>query len=234
MQFYLIVEFLIPGFATTLLAICLLEQSSFNLLMNIPKQSETLIVLVLLTIAYPIGILTNFLIYMLLQHWLLRPCARKKVLNKWYKVGVDVTKLVQRLLIRSGEIVSSVDDKLKIEKLFEIIYSFVFSHNIDRLNSNYLYHEGLQRLSRGIIPSLLLAIALVLKKHPSYYEFWLVFLFILFIIAIWLLKYSVDHNEEFIVRFFVTLMQSSIVSEVKKQTSFLSSLTPERKRKHKK
>jgi len=117
MQFYLIVEFLIPGFATTLLTICLLEQSSFNLLMNIPKQSETLIVLVLLTIAYPIGILTNFLIYMLLQHWLLRPCARKKVLNKWYKVGVDVTKLVQRLLIRSGEIVSSVDDKLKIEKL---------------------------------------------------------------------------------------------------------------------
>jgi hypothetical protein len=70
----------------------------------------------------------------------------------------------------------------------------------------------------------------VLKKHPSYYEFWLVFLFILFIIAIWLLKYSVDHNEEFIVRFFVTLMQSSIVSEVKKQTSFLSSLTPERKK----
>jgi hypothetical protein len=240
MQFYVIVEFLIPGFATTLLALYILEKplySLFNLhlldlLKNAFESSETLTIFVLLTIAYPIGILTNFVIYLLLQRWLLLPYARKKALSEWHKAGVDVTKLVQKLLVQSGESETSADNKLKDEILFRIMYAFIFSCNIDRLNSNYLYHEGLQRLSRGLIFTLILAFVLVITNRPHFFEVWLFLLSAFFIIAAFLLKFSVELNEKNIVLFFVTLIQSSIVLEVTTQNSFLSSLTQERKRRY--
>jgi len=100
---------------------------------------------------------------------------------------------------------------------FGLMRAAVFAKNIDRLNANHLYHEGLQRFARGMPLPTILAFAWIVKESGSLWVslIALVVFIAFFSMAIWLLRYSVEAEDEQIVRFFIMLFQQLPASNTK-------------------
>ncbi|MGA9773238.1 MAG: hypothetical protein WBV94_29675 [Blastocatellia bacterium] len=67
MQFTVLIEFLVPGLATTLLTLLLLPEGAVPELSQGLLKGETASALLLLAVSYPVGILTNFPVFQLVQ-----------------------------------------------------------------------------------------------------------------------------------------------------------------------
>jgi ABC-type multidrug transport system fused ATPase/permease subunit len=205
MQFTIIVEFLLPGLAIVLLALPLLPADGVPAFSKyLSGSGETTAALLLLAVSYPVGILTNFPIYVLLQAKLISPQARRKVIKTYLQNGIDLSALVQE---RFG-ITLTVDGKahpVDARHLFQLMRAAVFRENIDRFNTNHLYHEGLQRLARGMLLPLLLGIIILITNNGLHAVSLVVLLASFFLIALHLLCHSIHTEEEQIARYFFTL-----------------------------
>ncbi|HMG72159.1 MAG TPA: hypothetical protein VK582_01550 [Pyrinomonadaceae bacterium] len=93
--------------------------------------------------------------------------------------------------------------------------AFVFSKNIDRLRSNHSYHEGLQRLARGILPPLLLASYVVYRYQTPKWGLLIGFLLGLALSACFLVRHSVRVEYDQMVRYFLVLthLESSVTAK---------------------
>jgi hypothetical protein len=204
MQFTVLIEFLIPGLATTFLALALLPADVIpKFSQGIPK-GDAASVLLLLAVSYPVGILTNFPAFLWIQQRLVTPMARREIVARYKAIGIDLVALCNQQfhleLAKSGS-----PSGEEIREIFNLMRPCVFRENVDRLNSNHLYHEGLQRFARGMFLPLLLAIALVLEsQNPSWPAFVLVVIFVAFsLISVSLLVHSVRAEESQIAGFFI-------------------------------
>lgn len=203
MQFTVLIEFLVPGLATTLLLLFILPDGA------VPKPplglptGETASALLLLAVSYPVGILTNFPLF-LLQRRLVSRNTRRRIYERYAARDLDLAKLVDKQFgIAPCNLPTDYDEKL--QSLFHLMSVFVFSKNVERMHSNHIYHEGLQRLTRGILPPLLLAIYVVSKNQTP---LWLLLVAIcvgLAASACLLLYHSVNAEYEQIVWYFLTL-----------------------------
>jgi hypothetical protein len=154
MQFTVLIEFLVPGLATTLLLLFLLPDGA------VPKPpqglpiGETVSALLLLAVSYPVGILTNFPLFQL-QRWLISRNTRQRVFEKYAARGLDLTTLISK---KFGITPDNLPDNYqeKVQFVFHLMSAFVFSKNVERMHSNHIYHEGLQRLARGVLPAFFL------------------------------------------------------------------------------
>jgi hypothetical protein len=206
-HFTVLIEFLVPGLATTLLTLALLPLGAIPQLPTTLPTGEAATALLLLAVSYPVGILTNSPVYKL-QSLLLTPWAHRSILEKYQRYGLKLTELASRHigLIAIAEPQSSRE---RLRDLFGSIRASVFSKNIARLNANHLYHEGLQRFARGMFIPLALAAILVCRKQLPAWQVLLAALSILFVSALSLLIFSVRTEEEQVVRFFIVLAASS-------------------------
>lgn len=204
MQFTVLIEFLVPGLATTLLALALLPAGSVPGLPNYVPTAEPAATLLLLAVSYPVGILTNFPIFMFLQKGLISPWGRRKIVEHHKRLGIDLVKTGNQ---RFGLSLGNSSDRLgreELRELFSLMRALVFKENIERLNSNHLYHEGLQRLARGMLLPLLMAIAFVWKSEKAAWEMLVGILVVFFLLSIWLLAHSVRTEDAQIAHFFLT------------------------------
>lgn len=203
MQFTVLIEFLVPGLATTLLLLfILLDGAVPNLPQGLPV-GETASALLLLAVSYPVGILTNFPLFVL-QRLLVSRNARQRVFEKYAKIDIDLVALVNKQFgITSANLPS--DHREKLQSLFHLMSAFVFSKNVERMHSNHIYHEGLQRLARGILPSLLLASYVIWKNQTPAWFVLVVFCIGLAVSAYFLVRHSVNVEYEQIVRYFLVL-----------------------------
>ncbi len=102
----------------------------------------------------------------------------------------------------------STEDKESIRTIFGFMRALTFSRNIERLNANHLYHEGLQRLARGMLLPLLLA-SIVVWQHKSPGWPLLIAVFIILAISSYaLLLHSLKTEEDQLIRFFVAWTKS--------------------------
>lgn len=205
MQFTVLIEFLVPGLATTLLVLYLLLDGAVPHLPQGLPTGETASALLLLAVSYPVGILTNFPVFKLIQQRLVVVKARQYILDEYAARDIDLVLLVNN---HFGITLSQppAGDRQGLRALFGFMHAFVFSKNIERLNANHLYHEGLQRLARGMFLPLVLA-SLVVWVHKT--SWWLLLIggFIgLALSSYALLLHSVRSEEEQIARFFVALI----------------------------
>jgi hypothetical protein len=97
------------------------------------------------------------------------------------------------------------DENEKLQTLFLLMSAFAFSKNIERLNSNHGYHEGLQRLARGVLPPLLSAIYIIWKHQTPAWLLPVVFFIGLAASACWLVYHSVDTEYRQLTRYFLVL-----------------------------
>lgn len=203
MQFTVLIEFLVPGLATTLLLLFLLTDGTVPKLPQGLPTGETASALMLLAVSYPVGILTNFPLFQL-QRRLVSAKVRERVFKKYVARNPDLEAWISKQL---GITLSSpsADDREELGLVFHLMSAFVFSKNIERLHSNLTYHEGLQRLSRGILPPLLLASYVVWKNHTPDWPWLIGFFIFLAVWACYLVCHSVNVEYEQIMRYFLVL-----------------------------
>ncbi len=203
MQFTIIVEFLLPGLAIVLLAVPLLPAGGVPALSKyLSGSGETTAALLLLAVSYPVGILTNFPIYFLLQANLISPRVQRKVVKTYLENDIDLSALIRK---RFGVALASDGKPADVRQLFRLMRAAVFRENIDRFNTNHLYHEGLQRLARGMLLPLLLGITILVPVRGINGSALIVLLASFFLIALHLLYHSVQTEEEQIARYFFIL-----------------------------
>jgi hypothetical protein len=204
MQFTVLIEFLVPGLATTLLLLILLLDGAAvpSILQGLPI-GETASALLLLAVSYPIGILTNFPLFQI-QRLLVSVTARRRIFEKYEDRGIDLVALVKKQYsVTSANLPE--DHREKLQLLFQLMSAFVFSRNIERLHANHIYHEGLQRLARGILPPLFLASYVVWKHQTPSWLLLIMFCIGLAVSACFLVYHSVNAEYERIVRYFLVL-----------------------------
>jgi hypothetical protein len=201
MQFTVLIEFLVPGLATTLLLLfILLGGTAPRLPEGLPETASALLLLV---VSYPVGILTNFPLFSL-QRLVISRKVRRQIFEKYAEIGVDLVALVNtRFGIRVKDLPADHDEKL--EGTFHLMSAFVFSRNIERLHTNHIYHEGLQRLSRGILLPLLLACYVVWKSQTPSWGLLVGACVFLALSACFLVRHSVTVEYRQIARYFLVL-----------------------------
>lgn len=211
MQFTVLIEFLVPGVATTLLALALLPVNSVPVLPHGIPTGDTAATLLLLAVSYPIGILTNFPVFLLLQKRLISSWGRRGIIARYKGLGVDLVKAGnQRFGISLGNHSGDLSRE-ELRELFNLMRALVFRDNIDRLNSNHLYHEGLQRLARGMLLPLIMATVFVWKSQKAAWPALVVILIVFFIISLALLIHSIRTEEAQIAHFFLASIGPSLV-----------------------
>ncbi len=202
MQFIVLIEFLVPGLATTLLAMALLPKGSVSLSFDGLPSGETSSALLLLAISYPVGILTNFAAFKL-QRLLLMPKMHQKILASYSRLGIDLVQLAgQQLGLKSG-IRLGTSSRGELRDIFNLMRAVAVSKNIERLNITITFQEGLQRFARGMLLPLTLAVAWALSRQPIHFFLAGVFV-LLFVLSLMLLSYSLANEDEQVARFFVT------------------------------
>lgn len=202
MQFTVLIEFLIPGLATTLLILALLPPGTIPQPPEGMPTGDTATALLLLAVSYPVGILINFPIYRL-QRRLLTPRVHRAVIEKYDKRKVSLSELSTQQISVEHVKYSDPLNRADLRDIFGLLRASVFGKNIDRLNSHHLYHEGLQRLARGLLVPIILAAIWVWIKNNNMRGPLVFSLGLLFLFSLWLLKYSVRAEEEMIVRYFL-------------------------------
>jgi hypothetical protein len=122
MQFTVLIEFLVPGLATTLLALALLPDGVVPKLPQGLASGETVSALLLLAVSYPIGILTNFPIFKLIQRPFVTATMRKIILKNYERDGVHLVPIVST---QYGIGLSEVSPNREgLRKLFGLIEGF--------------------------------------------------------------------------------------------------------------
>jgi hypothetical protein len=204
MQFTVLIEFLVPGLAMTLLILFLLPVGSVPQLPQGLPAGETASALLLLAVSYPVGILTNFPVFQLIQRRIVSFKARQYIVEKYAAMGIDLEALVN---MQFGITLpnSPAGNREGLRALFSFMRAFVFTKNIERLNANHLYHEGLQRLARGMLLPLLLASIVIYSYKTPLWPLLILLCALLAISSCALLLHSVKTEDEQIVRFFVVL-----------------------------
>ena len=204
MQFTVLIEFLVPGLATTLLTLAVLP---CNALPNLPASlgdgdaGDTVTALLLLAIAYPVGILVNFLVFQILQaHWLV-PRNRRRLLAQYREaLGPSFRGMPRKGTgAFSGEFLREVFGRLQ---------AAAFEKSIDRLSSHTQFHQSLQRLARGMVVPLLLASYWVCRNQNPAWGILLGALVLLLVLSLWLLCYSIRAEEQKLVLFYIELRSS--------------------------
>lgn len=203
MQMTVLIEFLVPGLATTLLLLFLLPDWAVLKLPHGLSTGETASALLLLAVSYPVGILTNYPLFAI-QRWLVSKKARERVIKKYKERDLNVEELVNKQF-RIAPSNLPADDPERLGSLFHLMSAFVFSKNIERLHSNHIYHEGLQRLARGILPPLVLASYVVCTNQTPKWGLLVGFLIGLAASACFLVRHSVNVEYDQIVRYFLVL-----------------------------
>lgn len=206
MQFTVLIEFLVPGLLTTLLFLALLPCDAVPRLPQGVPTGDTVTALLLLAVSYPVGILVNFPIFWFQKNFL-TPRIHRAILKKYKAKGANLPNLISEQCNLNQPEKSSTDNHKELRDVFGLLRAAVFGKNIDRLNANHLYHEGLQRFARGMPLPLLLAAFLVWREQGSMWEWLVAGLGILLLIALWLLRYSLRAEEEQVVRFFLALVR---------------------------
>jgi hypothetical protein len=97
MQFTVLIEFLVPGLATTLLALFLLPEGAVQKLLQDFPTGETAPTLLLLAVSYPVGLLTNYPVFWL-QRRLVSVNARRSIFKSYEKRGINLEELVNEQL----------------------------------------------------------------------------------------------------------------------------------------
>jgi hypothetical protein len=243
MQFTVLIEFLVPGLATTLLLLFLLPAGAVPSPPQGLPTGETASALLLLAVSYPVGILTNFPAFWL-QRRLVSVKTRQSIFESYKDRGVNLEELVNKqfniMLFKDFEqkadeadstsicrrvyryfyakLSLSAGDRPKFKALFDLIGAYVFSQNIERANAYHLFQEGIQRLARGMLLPLLLASIVVLNKQTPG-RFYLV----LFCIGLaWssyrLVRHSVNTEYEHLVRSFLALHNNEQRTAVRAST----------------
>lgn len=205
MQFTVIIEFLMPGLAALLLGLALLPGGALPPPPSGAPTGETATALLLLAVSYPVGHLVNFPIYVLVQQKLLAPLARRRAFREFSKKGIDLAKLATRQLELQGALPFSGSTQAEARRLFHYMRAVVFCKNIERLNSDHLYHQGLQRLARGMFVPILMAGLLVERQGRPGWLSLVVVLVVFFLVCLALLVHSVRREEEQIATFFTAL-----------------------------
>jgi hypothetical protein len=206
MQFTVLIEFLVPGLATTLLTLALLPDGVVPKLPQGLASGETVSALILLAVSYPVGILTNFPVFKLVQRPVVTAGARKWIFRRYAGIGTDLSVIVSKQYGLDSSWFKL--DREGLRTLFGFMRSFVFTKNIDRLNDNHLYHEGLQRLARGMLLPLTLASIVVWRHNTPGRGYLITFCVTLFVSACALMVHSVKTEDEQIVRFFLATRDS--------------------------
>lgn len=207
MQFTVIVEFLIPGLATLLLSLAFFPGRQVPPLPG-GLAGETATALVLLAVSYPVGHLVNFPVYMLLQRRLLTPKARQSIVKEYAERRIDLPKLAGR---PSGFLGTPEE----VRDLFAHIRAVVLGMNIERFNSYHQYHEGIQRLSRGMLVPIIMAIVLVWREKGPLWVSLALALGSSFLVLLALLMHSVRREEDQFARFFVTSSRPQAIEEAR-------------------
>lgn len=204
MQFTVLIEFLIPGLATTLLALALLPAGAIPQPPQGMPSGETATALLLLAVSYPVGILVNFLVF-LIQRRFLTPRLHRRMLARYKSLGLDIVDAGSRLFNLNKSEPLKVNKPEEVRRLFNLVRAFVAARNIDRMNTIILFQEGLQRFSRGMLLPLVLAVAFVLRERMPGWQVLTGVFAVLFVLACLLLRYSVGNEEEYIVNLFAIL-----------------------------
>ncbi len=203
MQFTVLIEFLVPGLATSALVLFLWSNGTMPQLPQGFNLGDTITALILLAVSYPVGILTNFPIYKLIQTSIINNKVRRRILEDYNKRGLNLTELVSNEFSIPLPITGSNEED-NAKEIFSFIRAFTFSQNIERLNSNHLYHEALQRLGRGMFIPLILA-SIVFIRHAANWRLLIFFCFLFALFAGALIVHSIKTAEEQHVRFFIAL-----------------------------
>jgi hypothetical protein len=211
-QFTVLIEFLIPGLVTVLLVLAMLPRMMVPGLLPGVTPGDTVMALVLLAVSYPVGHLVNFPVYMWLQRRLLAPRARKHTVEAYSTTDAGLATRVSRELgFRVG-----ADTRDERQELFNYMEAIILCRNIEQFNSHDLFYKSLQRLARGMLIPLLLAIFVVFYRDRVS-AFSLVSAFVLlvfFVVCFFLLKHFIQVEEDEIARFFVTLTSMQPQREV--------------------
>src|SRR3712207_4605563 len=94
MQFTVLIEFLVPGLATTLLVLLLFSGAAVPQMPQDLPAGETASALLLLAVSYPVGILTNFPIFHFVQRRIVSDRARRLIVEKYESMGAGLVSLV--------------------------------------------------------------------------------------------------------------------------------------------
>jgi hypothetical protein len=220
MQFTVLIEFLVPGLTTTLLALAMLPDKALPQLPQVIPMGDTGSTLLLLAISYPVGILINFAIFKV-QRLLINPPIRREILGKFKSQGKDLIALCNEVFeMRIGKEPATPEE---LRDIFDGMKDLVFSKNVERFSQSHLFHEGLQRFSRGMLMPLLMAVAWV-WHNQSTARFLPVGIFgLLLAFALWLLSHSIRTDDEQAARFFVLLTRGSSVQQVSESRPTLAS-----------
>lgn len=197
MQLTVLIEFLVPGVATILLVLALLPGGALPEPPCSLPAGDTVTALLLLAIAYPVGILVNVPVFWF-QQYVLLPRARQKILERY---GCKLQEVVGKVVAKSPGQVS----QKTLRDAFEQLHAAAFAGNIDRLNAHRDFHQGIQRLCRGIVIPLLLAMYWVCDSGNPGRCLLVAMLLILLGLSSWLLWYSVGMDERRIAVFYVQL-----------------------------
>jgi hypothetical protein len=208
MQFTVLIEFLVPGLATTLLLLYIYLGGTMPTLPPGLPVGETASALLLLAVSYPVGILVNFPLFKL-QRRIISRKVRQELFKNYESRDIDLVALVST---QFGFALAKppVTDHEKLESAYRLLRAFVFSKNIERLYANHNYHESLQRLARGILPPLVLAAGVVVWKmqiQPRSIALAASCL-LLAVSACYLLHHSIEVEYEQVVSYFLVLRNS--------------------------
>ncbi|HXU30754.1 MAG TPA: hypothetical protein VN851_09275 [Thermoanaerobaculia bacterium] len=224
MQFTVLIEFLVSGLLTTLLVLVALPCGAIPEFPVGISASDTVQALLLLAVSYPVGILINLPVFKL-QKYLLSPRVQRALIKEYDARDIDLISLSAQQIARKqkkkgepeqrGQADQAQKTKVLTREELGDVFGFlrapVFGKNIDRLNHQHLYHEGLQRLSRGmLIPLIFAPIVWFCKANGSVFSNTLVLAVFgfLFAMSLWLLTYSIKTEDEQIIRFFIALIDA--------------------------
>lgn len=207
MQFTVLIEFLIPGLITVLLALSLLPDAVIlHLRQAVPAGDTATTLLFFAAVSYPVGHLVNFPVFSILQQGMLLPGIRKNTYDKYLNQGIDLADRASRHLGESMS-ASSPED---FRRLFKLMETAVFCEGVDRFNANDLFYKSIERLARGMFFPLLLAAGIVLcKDHTISSIFIEAGLVLALVIFFGLLYHFLETEEDEIARFFITLTARS-------------------------
>jgi hypothetical protein len=195
MQFTVLIEFLVPGLVTLVIGLALFYGGPCQSLPGSGSAYETINALLFIAIAYPVGILTNFVLYQP-QKYCITPAVRRRTISRHLGQGIFDQHIEG---VRSPSQLS----RQRLQDIFGELEASVFRENIARFDSQYQFYESLQRLARGmVLPSILLSFWLHSVVAP-----WSALPFLgpvlLACLSIWLLCHSVQAGAELTVRFHI-------------------------------
>jgi hypothetical protein len=205
MQFTVLIEFLVPGLATALLTLALIPCNALPPLPLGMPTGDTVTALLLLAVSYPIGILANFPLYQI-QRIYFTPKVHRAIIAEYKEKGFDLSNLYsQHFSVKTAS--TEVPSREALRDVFSLLRASVFAHNISRLNSQYLYHQSVQRLARGMLVPLLLAGVWVSGSHTTA-KVLLVLVSVLGLLcamSCWLLWVSIREEDDEVARYFIVL-----------------------------